>query len=241
MYKGAIIGGTGFEDLGLKDGKREIITTPFGQAEVFLGEEYVFISRHHHNHTIAPHLINYRANVWALSMLEVKTVITIHAVGSITERLSPGTVGIVSDFIDFSHGRANTFYDGLQFPVRHSEMSLIVNPQLATLFTKAAAECNLPFKEHRGIYVTTNGPRLETSAEIRAYRTLGSDYVGMSLGTEAPLCLELGFNYLPIAYSINWACGVNPTSLCFLSDEKTALLAQKITLCAMNTLSQFKE
>ncbi len=241
MYKGAIIGGTGFEDLGQVEGKREVVLTPFGDAELFLGNDIVFLSRHRHNHTIAPNLINYRANIWALKQLEIKNVISIYCVGSITERLSPGTVGIVQDFIDFSTGRENTFFDGKIFPLKHTDVSNLVDQKLAADFEKYAAIDKLPLSSKRGVYASTSGPRFETRAEVRAFRSLGCDIVGMTMGSEAPLCIEAGMNYLPVAFSINWAAGVNPTSISFLSDDKMRELAQKITLSAIDTLIHHNE
>lgn len=236
MYKGAIIGGTGFEDLGRTEGKREIILTPFGEAEVFLGEDLVFLSRHRHNHTIAPHLINYRANIWALKQFEVKNIICIYAVGSATEKLAPGTVGIVSDFIDFTRRMDNSFFDGKIMPLRHQDVSALVDSDLAGKFIEIAMSENLPFKEQRGVYVTTNGPRLDTAAEVRFLRNMGGDFIGMTMGSEAPLCIEAEMNYLPIAFSVNWASGIKNSQVVFLSEEKMRELSQKITLCAVKTL-----
>ncbi len=241
MYKGAIIGGTGFERLGQKEGRREIFKTPFGEAELFLGDDLVFVSRHHANHSIAPGLVNFRANIWALKELGVKNVIASYCVGSITERLPPGTVGIVQDFVDFSKGRSNTFYDGSVFPLKHTDLTNLVDQDLADEFIKFAAKDNLPLSERRGIYVTTSGPRFETVAEIKAFKMLGCDYVGMTMGTEAPLCIEAGMRYLPIAFSINWAAGVHHTEISFLSDAKVLFLSQRITLTAIDTLTHYCE
>jgi Purine nucleoside phosphorylase len=236
MYKGAIIGGTGFETLGLEEGKREVISTPFGDAEVFLGPEVVFVSRHHKDHSLAPHLINYRANLWALKTLEVKRVIGIYAVGSITEKLAPGTVGIVSDFLDFKQDKEATFFDGKVFPLKHTDMSSVTDENLALTFFQMAEKDKLPLQSGRGTYASTKGPRLETKAEIRALRTLGADFVGMTMGSEAPLAIELGMEYLPIAFSINWAAGISASNVVFLSDEKMKELSHKITISAMDTL-----
>lgn len=116
-------------------------------------------------------------------------------------------------------------------------MTRLVCEPLAERFARAARECGLPLRERRGVYAMTAGPRLETPAEIRALRALGADFVGMTMGTEAPLCVEAGMRFLPIAFSVNWAAGVEKRDdVGFISDEETAEISEKITRAAVRAL-----
>lgn len=238
MPEHAVIGGTGLEKLGERNGEKRVVATPFGDAEIHCSRDGVaFVSRHRADHSLAPHRVNFRANVHALSALGVKNVVAVYAVGSITDALPPGTAGVVADFIDFSGRGGNTFFDGAAFPLKHADMTRLVCEPLAERFARAARECGLPLRERRGVYAMTAGPRLETPAEIRALRALGADFVGMTMGTEAPLCVEAGMRFLPIAFSVNWAAGVEKRDdVGFISDEETAEISEKITRAAVRAL-----
>ena len=226
----AIIGGTGFDTLDGIALTQEYVDTPYGQVELFRGEGLIFLPRHGSNHHWAPHLIPYRANVMALHQLGVKEVIAIYAVGSIDERLKPGQVGIVSDFVDLT-GRAerHTFYEN---PVRHIEVDQPFNEELI-----ARLKALKPDLVDAGVYVTTNGPRLETKAEINLYRNLGFSVVGMTLASEVSLLLEAEMHVAALAYSINWAAGVEK-EFSFLPDEQLSELKASVTqLCQSCLLS----
>lgn len=224
----AIIGGTGVDTLEGIDLERRMIATPYGDVELFTSDRLVFLPRHGSGHSVPPHLINYRANVAALATLGVDEAIGIYAVGSVSDYLKPGEIGIVDDFVDFTGGgRQHTFFTGGDQGVRHCAMDAPFDQDLKErlLFLD-------PTLKDAGTYVCTNGPRLETKAEIRLFGQLGSDIVGMTLATEVGLLREKGIRTLALAYSINWAAGIEGANVCFISDERIAELRQHMTeLC----------
>lgn len=224
----AIIGGTGVDTLEGITLKKTMVDTPYGKVEVFVGDELVFLPRHGSDHSLPPHLINYRANVVALASLGVQEAIGIYAVGSISHALQPGQIGIVSDFIDFSGGsREHTFFTGGAGGVRHCAMGDVFDAALRNRMKLLAAHL-----KDAGVYVCTNGPRLETKAEIRMFAQMGCDVVGMTLATEVALLAEAGIRTLALAYSINWAAGVEQANVSFIGDaEIAALKEQMIQLC----------
>ncbi len=230
----AIIGGTGVDSLDGIPFKRTIVQTVYGDVELFIADQLVFLPRHGSHHSLPPHLINYRANVSALKKLGVDEVIGIYAVGSITSALKPGEIGLVSDFVDMSgSSRAHTFFTGGENPVRHCAMD---EPFDAFLRQRMQA-CTSKLKD-AGVYVCTNGPRLETKAEIRLYERLGCSVVGMTLATEVALLKEADIRTLALAYSINWAAGVEQVDMHFIADEDIAALKEEMTqLCCKVLLS----
>lgn len=166
-------------------------------------------------------------------MLGVDGVISIYAVGSITRKLAPASFGLVRDFIDLTYGRENTFFDDM---VRHTPM---INPFDITLKARFASEAikeGIPMG-YETIYVTTQGPRLETAAEINAYRHMGADIVGMTLATEAELLKEAGIPNAAVAFSINWAAGLDMEGVSFLEDESIERIASRIMKIALRALS----
>jgi purine nucleoside phosphorylase len=231
----AIIGGTGVDTLEAIDSQRKVVDTPYGDVELFVGKgkdaSLVFLPRHGSDHSNPPHLINYRANVKALEMLGVTHAIGIYAVGSITEKLPPGKVGLVSDFIDLSSGRDHTFYTGGEHGVVHTSMDEVFDPSLRSRVLK---EDESPLDA--GVYICTNGPRLETPAEIRYLRHIGGDMVGMTLATEVSLLREAGISTLALAYSINWAAGIEHGQVTFITDKQIASLKGRITELCRNVL-----
>jgi purine nucleoside phosphorylase len=169
-------------------------------------------------------MVNYRANIAALRSLGVDGLVGVYAVGSITDFLKPGEVAVVGDFLDFaSSSRSSTLYDGGEAEVRHVPMDHPFDEAL-----RASLLASDPSLKDGGVYVTTAGPRLETKAEIRALRALGADYVGMTLGTEVVLSNEAGIPMAAVAYSINWAAGVDKDGMSFLTDDEASSLAGSI-------------
>ena len=230
----AIIGGTGFDRLEGVSLKKRIVKTPSGDVEVFLGqgldEGLAFLPRHGSSHSVPPHGIAYRAHAQALAQLGVVEAIAIYAVGSIDEALLPGEVGLVSDFVDFTGRSTNhTLFEG---PVEHIEVDKPFDDDLK----KRILALN-PMLKDAGVYVTTNGPRLETKAEIRTYKMLGFSVVGMTLASEVTLLLEAGIKTLALAYSINWAAGV-VEEFSFIPDSQLQTLKREVTqLCRSCLLS----
>jgi 5'-methylthioadenosine phosphorylase/5'-methylthioinosine phosphorylase len=210
----AIIGGTGLTQLSdLKIIKRERLDTPYGapSAEFVTGElndkPVIFLARHGNPHTIAPHKINYRANIWGLKQLGVTQIIAVAAVGGITKQMSPAHIAIPDQLIDYSHGRKHTFFDDENYPVTHIDFSYPYNEKLRALLITAAANANIAITPE-ATYGCTQGPRLETAAEIKRMAQDGCDLVGMTAMPEAALAKELGIDYAAISVIANWAAGV---------------------------------
>lgn len=213
MTKLAIIGGTGLTQLnGLIITKRETLTTPYGlpSADFITGEynqkEVIFLARHGNPHTIAPHKINYRANIWGLKHLGVENIIAVAAVGGITPEMAPAHIAIPDQIIDYSHSRLHTFFEDENYPVTHIDFTYPYNRALRAALIIAAknAEINI---SPIGTYGCTQGPRLETAAEIKRMEKDGCDLVGMTGMPEASLSKELEMNYAAISVIANWAAG----------------------------------
>ena len=213
MTKLAIIGGTGLTQLnGLSIIKYETLTTPYGtpSADFITGEynqkEIIFLARHGNPHTIAPHKINYRANIWGLKHLGVENIIAVAAVGGITPEMAPAHIAIPDQIIDYSHSRLHTFFEDENYPVTHIDFTYPYNRALRAALIIAAknAEINI---SPIGTYGCTQGPRLETAAEIKRMEKDGCDLVGMTGMPEASLAKELEMNYAAISVIANWAAG----------------------------------
>jgi 5'-methylthioadenosine phosphorylase len=158
-------------------------------------------------HDTPPHRINYRANIKALHQLGVTRILATNAVGSISRVMPPLSLVVLDDFIDFSSGRPFTFYDGGDSGLAHTELNHPYCPTLRQQLLDTADSMGVPLIPN-GVYVCANGPRFETPAEIRMYGMLGGDVVGMTGVPEATLARELGMHYAAVAYSINWAAGI---------------------------------
>jgi purine nucleoside phosphorylase len=213
MTSWALIVGSGFERLGLRVVARSPTKTPYGEPSspvltVALGDARVAcIVRHGEGHTIAPHEINYRANLWALEQRGVRHCIGINTVGSIAAKLTPGELAVPDQLIDYTHGRASTFA-GADGPVRHIDFTEPFSPVLSGRIAAAIADCG--FAVCRGIYGVTQGPRLETAAEIARLARDGCAMVGMTAMPEAALARELGIGYAICAVAVNHAAGRAP-------------------------------
>jgi len=204
----AIIGGTGLEGL-FKDSSQRIVKTPYGTVtSLFLvkapGETVVFLARHGRDHSIPPHRINYRANMYALHKLGVERILATNAVGAIASELESGDFAIPNDFIDFTKLRPTTLYD--EAPATHIDVSEPYCPQLRKLLIEKAKANGMRMWDH-GVLACTEGPRYETPAEIEMFRRLGCDIVGMTGLPEAVLARELEMCYATICYISNRAAG----------------------------------
>lgn len=209
----AIIGGTGLTELpGLTILKAHDIQTPFGSpsAPVLEGEIYglrvLFIARHGHPHRIPPHLVNYRANLWALQNLYATNVLAVNAVGGISRNMKPGTLVIPQQIIDYTFGREGTIFDGDFAPVSHIDFSYPYSGRLRELIARAATSANEKVI-NGGVYGVTQGPRLETAAEIFRMENDGCDIVGMTGMPEASIARELKLNYASLSLVVNPAAG----------------------------------
>jgi 5'-deoxy-5'-methylthioadenosine phosphorylase len=213
MTKLAFIGGTGLTQLGgLTIIKREQLTTPYGapSAEFVRGElnqqEVVFLARHGDPHTLAPHKINYRANIWALKHLGVDDIVAVAAVGGITPAMAPAHIAIPDQLVDYSFGREHTFFADENSPVTHIDFTFPYHPALRERLIAAAAHAGINISP-TATYGCTQGPRLETIAEINRMERDGCDVVGMTGMPEAALAKELGMAYAAVAVIANWAAG----------------------------------
>ncbi|MBX2869637.1 MAG: S-methyl-5'-thioinosine phosphorylase [Acidiferrobacterales bacterium] len=212
-YDTAIIGGTGFDQIdGLKVLDRKVVRTPYGDPSgvVISGKldksHFVFLPRHGTTHSIPPHKVNYRANIWALKHSGVKRVIGFAAVGGISEDLIPGTIVIPDQIIDYTRDRAHTFFDGTTGNVTHIDFT---EPYTASLRARvlAASDKSEVSVVSEGCYAATQGPRLETAAEIDRLERDGATIVGMTGMPEAALAREMDMDYVCIAIVVNAAAG----------------------------------
>jgi 5'-methylthioinosine phosphorylase len=209
----AIIGGSGLTQLGsMAVTRRGVSSTPYGEPSGALSfgrigrGEVVFLARHGDGHTIAPHEINYRANLWALKDAGARSVISVATVGGIPARLRPGTLVVPHQVIDYTWGRAATFFAGPGTPVNHIDFTEPYSSELRARILKAAAACKEAVVDG-GVYAATQGPRLETAAEINRLERDGADIVGMTGMPEAALAREIGLQYAAITAVVNHAAG----------------------------------
>lgn len=213
MAKIAIIGGTGLtsiEELNIISS--ESIETPYGSpsSELIKGElagkEIIFLARHGKGHTIPPHKINYRANLWALQSIGVCDVIAIAAVGGIHKDIPPEKIVIPDQIIDYTYDRQHTFFEDSLSEVTHIDFTQPYNEALRQKLLQASLDSSIDAYKG-GVYGATQGPRLETAAEVKRLQKDGCDIVGMTGMPEAALARELGLNYACCALSVNWAAG----------------------------------
>lgn len=209
----AIIGGTGLDQLGnLKITHRQVIRTPYGEPSGALTfgtidrHEVMFLARHGYGHTIPPHEVNYRANLWALYEQGAKRVIAVASVGGIRADLIPGKLVIPDQIIDYTYGRPFTYFDGRERLVMHIDFTHPYDSALRKQILKAADKAGEECLDG-GVYAAMQGPRLETAAEIDRLERDGAHMVGMTGMPEASLARELGLTYATIAVVVNDAAG----------------------------------
>ena len=199
----AIIGGSGLYDPAIVEEAKEVkIYTPYGLPSDFItvgvvrGRRVAFLPRHGRRHQIPPHMINYRANLWALKELGVTRVISVSAVGSLREDYEPGDFVCTDQFIDMTKNRVYTFYDGPV--VAHVSMADPFCPELRKVCIEVARKLGIKMHE-KGTYVCIEGPRFSTRAESRLWRSFKADIIGMTLVPEVNLARELRMCFLNIA------------------------------------------
>lgn len=208
-----IIGGSGLNRIADFEAPRRVtMTTPYGEPSAALtvgrlhGAEVVFLARHGDGHTIAPHRINYRANIWALHAQGVREVIAVATVGGILDELDPGTLLVPDQIIDYTHGREATFFDGVTQPLQHIDFTQPFHGALRSRLLQAGAASGEALHDG-GVYGATQGPRLETAAEIDRMARDGADVVGMTAMPEAVLAREMGIDYAMLCVVVNAAAG----------------------------------
>lgn len=206
-----MIGGTALATLSM-DGSELTIETPWGPpsgsiAAGQLGEgEVFFLNRHGCDHRIPPHAINYRANIAALHQLEVSGIVAVYAVGGIGHAMTSGTLALPHQIIDYTWGRAHSYCDGADTPLLHIDFSAPYCPDLRARLLAASQKAGVDLID-QGVYGVTQGPRLETAAEIARMARDGCDLVGMTGMPEAALARELGIPFAGIALVVNPAAG----------------------------------
>jgi 5'-methylthioinosine phosphorylase len=215
----AVIGGTGLNQLaGLDIVEEHSLDTPFGPPSHpvvegrYAGRTCLFLARHGVPHRIPPHRINYRANIWALRELGAEAILGINAVGGIDADLVPGYLAVPDQLVDYTWGREHTFYDGDDASgelaaLEHIDFTEPYSAALRQRLLQCAEELELPCAP-LGTYGVTQGPRLETAAEVRRLREDGCDLVGMTGLPEAALAAELGIPYASLCIVVNPAAGL---------------------------------
>ncbi|MFO1324268.1 MAG: S-methyl-5'-thioinosine phosphorylase [Burkholderiales bacterium] len=208
----AIIGGSGLTRLStLAVAHREVVRTPYGDPSSALlfgqigGRDAVFIARHGHGHTIPPHRVNYRANLWALKAKGATAVVAVASVGAI-RGCDAGDLVLPTQLIDYTSGRDMTFFDGGEGQVVHVDFTHPYSPELRLRCLAAAADAGIGLADG-GVYAAVNGPRLETAAEIDRLDRDGATMVGMTGMPEASLAREAGLPYVAICVVVNHAAG----------------------------------
>lgn len=209
----AIIGGTGLDSLGILDvHKREVVDTPFGSPSgaitrgTLFNKEVLFLPRHGYSHNYPPHKINYRANLWALRELGAENILAIAAVGGIRKDMPPSRIVVPDQIIDYTWGRPSTYFDGENDKVVHVDFTRPYCEPLRQQILRAATFANV-VAVGEGTYGATQGPRLESAAEIRRMEKDGCDIVGMTGMPEASLAREIDLCYATCAIVANWAAG----------------------------------
>jgi 5'-methylthioadenosine phosphorylase len=230
-----IIGGSGLSQLAnLEFIRQQVVRTPYGEPSGALtfgkmsGAEVVFLARHGYGHTIPPHLVNYRANIWALQHVGVSDVISVASVGGIDVELKPGTLVIPDQIIDCTWGRKSTFFDSVDQPVTHIDFTRPYAEDLRERCIAAAKRASQAVIT-QGVYATTQGPRLESAAEINRLERDGAHMVGMTGMPEAALAREIGLRYAAIAVVANFAAGRADSRAAIKFEDIAAVLQEAMS------------
>ncbi len=209
----AIIGGTGLTQLeGLTLTQAQNLDTPYGAPSApvlhgeYAGHEVLFLARHGHPHRIPPHQVNYRANLWALKRAGAEAVIAVNAVGGIHAAMGSGHLCVAHQLIDYTWGREHTYFAGELDHVTHIDFSYPYDEPLRAKLIEALQVLGYAHSSH-GVYGATQGPRLESVAEIARLERDGCDIVGMTGMPEAALARELDLPYACLALVVNPAAG----------------------------------
>jgi len=226
----AIIGGTGLTQLSsLEVTRRQVVRTPWGEPSGALTfgrideHDVMFLARHGYGHTIPPHMVNYRANIWALREQGATHVVSVASVGGIRADLGPGTIAIPHQILDYTWGRKSTFFEGDERGVVHVDFT---HPYCQSLRERCLEAAGLAGQAvfDSGVYAATQGPRLESAAEIDRLQRDGADMVGMTGMPEAGLARELELCYAAIAVVANYAAGRASSSAGIRMEEINATL-----------------
>ena len=208
-----IIGGSGLTQLANLDvARREIVRTPWGEPSgpLTLGrigaQDVAFLARHGYGHTIPPHVVNYRANIDAMKRAGVSWIVSVASVGGIDRDMAPGTLLVPDQIIDYTSGRDTSFQNGNATAVLHIDFTEPYDSGVRAALLAASREQGIPVVDG-GVYAATQGPRLETAAEINRLERDGATVVGMTGMPEAALAREAGLPYAALCAVANWAAG----------------------------------
>jgi 5'-methylthioadenosine phosphorylase len=233
MY--AIIGGSGLASLSaLQNTRRRVMRSPYGEPSGALtfgdfgGRPTVFLARHGYGHTIAPHEINYRANIWALKELAVHGVFSVATVGGVGDGFGPGTLVVPDQIIDYTHSRKSTFFEGAEARVTHVDFTLPYSARLRTRLLESARAIGEPIVDG-ATYACTQGPRLETAAEIERIARDGGDLVGMTGMPEAALAREAGLDYAVLGLVVNHAAGRGESRHAIKLEDLESVMKETVT------------
>lgn len=225
----AIIGGTGLTSLnGLEIERREMVHTPFGEPSgpvthgLLDGKPVIFLARHGYRHTIPPHRVNYRANIWSLKHLGASWVLAVAAVGGIADEVAPGRLVFPDQIIDYTSCRDHTFFGEDLTQVVHVDFTQPYDHALRLQLIESARSAGVDAVE-QGTYGATQGPRLETAAEIRRMAQSGCTMVGMTGMPEAALARELELPYATCAVVANWGAGVQGQAMVEMTEIENTL------------------
>lgn len=209
----AIIGGTGLTSLGgLSITNREVVRTPWGEPSgpithgTFGGKRVAFLARHGSAHRIPPHKVNYRSNIWALKQIGIERIVAVAAVGGIHSAFTPAMIAIPDQIVDYTWSRGHTFFEDDLTHVVHVDFTEPYCPELRSALIQAASEAEVDAMDW-GTYATSQGPRLESAAEIDKLERDGCHMVGMTGMPEASLAREAGLRYAHCAVVSNAAAG----------------------------------
>ncbi|OUR64254.1 5'-methylthioadenosine phosphorylase [Methylophaga sp. 42_25_T18] len=223
----AIIGGTGLSSLdGLVISEKRAVNTPFGEpsSELLIGEfqdkSVIFLPRHGQQHSIPPHKINYRANIWALKEQGVDKIVAVAAVGGIRADMAPSVIAVPEQIIDYTYGREHSFFSEDFSSDKHIDFTFPYDESLRQHILQAAKQQEVDVV-HGGTYGAVQGPRLETAAEIKRMAQDGCAMVGMTGMPEASLARELDIAYATCALSANWAAGLSDSEITMTEIEQT--------------------
>jgi len=234
----AIIGGRGLTQLAnLQITHQQVMRTPYGEPSgAFMfgtlnQHEVIFVARHGYGHTIPPHLVNYRANLWALREQGANKIISVATVGGIRKDLKPGTIVVPDQIMDYTHGRNSTFFEGRDQPFINTDFT---SPFSQTIRKKILNSAKLAKESciDGGVYAATQGPRLDSIAEINRFERDGADMVGMTGMPETALAKELDLNYAIIAVVANYAAG--------RGDSATGINIENVNATAIATMARVR-
>ncbi len=228
----AVIGGSGLYRFdGLQSVQRHALDTPYGVPSADLvsglldGQRLAFLARHGEDHSIAPHRVNYRANIYALHALGARRLIAVNAVGGIRADSGPRKLVVPDQIIDYTHGRLCSFCDAPGARVEHVDFTTPYSEPLRQALLEAGPSCGIALVDG-ACYGAVQGPRLETAAEVRRMRQDGCDLIGMTGMPEAVLARELGMEYASLALVANWAAGLEPDGEAISVEDIFRILAE---------------